>query len=369
MSLKLSNLAEGKDNNFNLIRLIAALAVLFTHCFALVHGVEAQPLRTSLGMTFGTIAVDVFFVISGFLVTGSLFYRKSTREFLLARCLRIYPALFVMVMFSVFVIGLYFTTIPDSEFLKNRETIRFALKNSILFTGIIYELPGVFAKSPHINAVNGSLWTMPHEILMYAMLAFLWFILRPATESRLKVFRKCLVIMAVAALPLDIANHQVVFVKWHTLHLFFMFFSGAAYCVLKDHVFLNGRLFVFAVAGLLLATMNKPAFLVIYSLVIAYVVFYLAYVPRGAIRKFNQLGDYSYGTYLYAFPIQQSIVALIPGVTVVKLLVLSTIATLVLAVCSWHLVEKNALALKGRSLALSKRLWRFHIQPDKVNED
>jgi peptidoglycan/LPS O-acetylase OafA/YrhL len=369
MSLKLSSVAKGKDNNFNLIRLVAALAVLLTHSFALVNGVEAEPLRTRLGMTFGTIAVDVFFVVSGFLVTGSLFYRKSTPEFLLARCMRIYPALLVMVIFSILVIGLYFTTMPSLEFLKSRETIRFVLKNSVLFSGIIYELPGVFKSSPHVTAVNGSLWTMPHELLMYATLAFLWFVFRPATGNRLNLFRKCLVVGAVAALPLEIANHYVVFFRWHTLHLFFMFFSGAAYCVLMDHVFLDGRLFVFAVGGLLLAMMNKHAFLVIYSLVIGYIVFYLAYVPEGIIRRFNRLGDYSYGTYLYAFPVQQSILALIPNITVPELIGLSAITTLVLATCSWHLVEKNALALKGKSLALSMRLWRFSAPPNKISAD
>ena len=70
MSLKLSTVSAGKDNNFNLIRLAAALAVLVTHSFALVRGVEAEPLRQTLGVTWGTIAVDVFFLISGFLVTG-----------------------------------------------------------------------------------------------------------------------------------------------------------------------------------------------------------------------------------------------------------------------------------------------------------
>lgn len=79
----LSDYTRGRDNNFNLLRLLAASLMLITHSFALSigHG-EAEPLRASLGTTWGAIAVDVFFVTSGFLVTASsLLYRRCLREF------------------------------------------------------------------------------------------------------------------------------------------------------------------------------------------------------------------------------------------------------------------------------------------------
>lgn len=86
--MRLSNFTQGKDNNFNLIRMIAALAVLVTHSFALAIGTQdAEPFRQSLGMTMGAIAVDVFFVTSGFLVTASLLTRQNTIEFIWARAL------------------------------------------------------------------------------------------------------------------------------------------------------------------------------------------------------------------------------------------------------------------------------------------
>ncbi len=106
--MKVADLAQGKDNNFNLIRIIAAYAVLVQHAFPLALGPKTVvPLEVSLGVTIGMIAVDVFFMTSGFLVTASLLARKSTVEFVWARVLRIFPALFVMLMLTVFGLGLY----------------------------------------------------------------------------------------------------------------------------------------------------------------------------------------------------------------------------------------------------------------------
>ncbi len=101
--MRLSNFTDGRDNNFSLIRIIAAFAVLITHSFALAIGTgEAEPFQKFLGMTMGTIAVDIFFITSGFLVTSSLLTRQSVIEFVWARVLRIYPALLVMLCLTVF---------------------------------------------------------------------------------------------------------------------------------------------------------------------------------------------------------------------------------------------------------------------------
>ena len=91
--MKLSNLTEGRDNNFNLIRIVAALAVLVDHSFALAIGTaDARPFLINSSLNISFLAVDIFFVTSGFLVTASLLTRQNTMEFVLARALRIYPA-------------------------------------------------------------------------------------------------------------------------------------------------------------------------------------------------------------------------------------------------------------------------------------
>ena len=107
MGTVLSEYTNNRDNNFNLIRFIAASLVLYTHSYALVIGTgDAEPLRNSIGMTWGSIAVDVFFVISGFLIASSFFERNNIVAFVWARILRIYPALIVAIIFCVLIINI-----------------------------------------------------------------------------------------------------------------------------------------------------------------------------------------------------------------------------------------------------------------------
>jgi len=107
---------------------------------------------------------------------------------------------------------------------------------------------------------------------------------------------------------------------------------------------------------LLASALDRRAFFVVYSLAAPYLLFYFAYVPGGFIRHYNRVGDYSYGVYIYAFPVQQTIAALIPGVSVLSMFLLSASVTLTLAMLSWHLLERYALGLKGYYVGHTRRL-------------
>jgi peptidoglycan/LPS O-acetylase OafA/YrhL len=352
--MKLSSLVEGRDNNFNLIRILAASGVLVTHSFALAIGTpDAEPLRQSLGITFGVIAVDVFFVASGFLVTGSLLSRKSVIQFLWARALRIYPALMVMVLLTVFGIGLYFTTNTPVEYLLDRETLRYIAKNATLLVGVGYTLPGVFEGNIAGRAVNGSLWTMPYEIRMYLSLAALWIVTQFISTRGARIFKLVVVLCAAGAGAVLIFGHFYYPIRGDFVRLSFMFYAGSAYYVLKDYVRLSWRIFVPLVIALGFSTLSKEVFFVVYGLGIAYVVLFLAYVPGGLLRAYNRVGDYSYGLYIYAFPVQQSVAALLPGVSVIELLSISLAIGLAAAALSWHLLEQHALKFKNHFGRLS----------------
>ena len=104
-----------------------------------------------------------------------------------------------------------------------------------------------------------------------------------------------------------------------------------------------------ALALLSSALVSPRLFFVVYLLAIAYSLLYLAYIPSGPVRAYNCVGGYSYGVYIYAFPVQQSVVALIPGVSVLLLLLISACINLSLALLSWHFIERRALAFKGCS--------------------
>lgn len=361
--MKLAHYTQGRDNNFNLVRIIAAFAVLVSHSFALALGsmVEfAEPLKKSLDVTLGSIAVDLFFIASGFLVTGSLLTRKSIVEFLWARLLRIFPALLVMVLLIVFGLGVYFTALPYSTYFADSKTYLFLVKNSTLLAGFAQKLPGVFLGNPVPNVVNGSLWSMPYEVRMYALLAILWTVARLAKQRRFLAFEWALVSIALAAGIWKLFGYSAADVldsgQGRLARLLFAFFSGATFYVLKERITLSRPLFWLLLGALLASALDRRAFFVVYSLAAPYLLFYFAYVPAGFIRRYNRVGDYSYGVYIYAFPVQQSVAALIPQVSVLSMFLLSATITLTLAVLSWHFLERHALDLKGFYVGHTRRL-------------
>ncbi len=356
MDNKLSNLSQGKDNNLNLIRMIAASSVLITHSFALVTGTgESEPLRQSLGLTMGTISVHIFFVISGLLVTASLTNKKDLIDFFWARFLRIFPALIFVVLFIVFILGPIFTKINLINYIKSEEIYIYIAKCSTLIFGVKDHLPGVFEDLPYKKSVNGSLWTMPYEVRMYLILALTWLAL---SYFEKKYFHAIIVLFVLASGAKIAFDHISMHRPEKYIELFFMFFMGAAFYVLKNRIQIHGAIF-FALMTLIAINLgNARNFYIIYVFSIGYLVLYLSYIPSGFIRKYNKLGDYSYGIYIYAFPIQQSIIAINTGISVADLIKYSMVTTLVLSMISWHLLEKRFLGMKPFFVAYTHSILR-----------
>lgn len=359
--MKLSNFTQGKNNNFNLIRIIAALAVLVGHSFALLN--QAEPLAASLGMSLGSIAVDLFFIASGFLVAGSLLSRQNLAEYVWARVLRIYPALLLMLLLTVFGLGALLTSLPLASYYFDPQLYSYLMKCLTLVTGAAYYLPGVFENNPYPRAVNGSLWTMVYEVKMYIFLGLFFWLSRVAKKQREMLLCALILTSAAVSAVLVFIHHFYLLDESQAVRLFFMFFSGAAYWLLKERIRLSGLIFsLLGIALLASGALSQQLFFAVYQLGIGYILFYLAYVPAGWIRKYNAAGDYSYGVYIYAFPVQQSVLAWYPGMSAWALMGWSALITLALAIASWHLIEQRALALKRRLLALpGERLYQGQL--------
>ncbi len=350
--MRLSHLSAGRDNNLNLLRFMAAFGVVFSHSFSLSTGtLSNEPLMPLTGLPLGSIAVDVFFLASGFLVTGSLLRTQSLVEFSAARALRVFPGLLVMLVLTVFGLGLALTSLPWREYLQSERTFSYLAKCATLFGGVAYELPGVFEDNPHKRAVNGSLWTLPYEVKMYAALAFTWLVCAASPRLKKRAFAASCLAAAAASGAAVLAAHALGGESGKFARLFFMFFTGASCFVLRERIVLRTPVAVALLALLaVVAAAWQAAFVPAYLLSVSYLTFYAAYVPRGFIRKYNQAGDFSYGMYIYAFPVQQAVIALTPGIPPLHLAVSSGLATLALAVPSWFLVEKPAMQLKARLL-------------------
>ena len=194
---------------------------------------------------------------------------------------------------------------------------------------------------------------------MYTILLTIWSIARIIREHRLFTFTVCAIACFFSSGIFILTKYLIFHNECQFARLFFMFFSGATFYVLKKYIHLT-RSFLWPIVILLFFSVgNKHLFYVVYTLSIAYLVFYSAYVPSGYVRKYNLLGDYSYGIYIYAFPVQQSVAALIPGVSVLHMIFISACVTILLAAISWHILEKRALGLKGSFADCTRRLFLY----------
>ncbi len=332
--------AGGRDNNFNLLRMLAATGVLVSHAYpiSLGHGTP-QPLSNLLGgITLGTICVMVFFSISGFFITRSFEQKHSLTGFLLARVLRLFPALAAVLAVTVVVSALFLTVAPPQVFWPG--AAEYLIRNLLLFFPK-YALPGVFETNPYGPAINGSLWTLNYELLCYlgAVICGMLRLLRQraAFAAVLLLFLAFYASTEVLALHSRIEN---------LAQLGLPFAVGMSFWVWRAVIPLSWPL---AGAALVAAVLLRPTplFSVAFALALAYGVFVLGYARIRPLKGYTRLGDYSYGTYVYAFPIQQ-LIASFGVVSPLTNIGLAFPVVLLCAVLSWVVIEAPALRLRGR---------------------
>lgn len=334
-------------NNFNLMRIIAAVCVLISHSFVITTGnPEMEPLKSQLGLSLGALSVDFFFVCSGFLVCGSYLHRRSILVFAKARALRIFPALFTMLLLTTLFVGVFVSTYDAGFFLNDSQTWWYLAKNTVLFFGVEYRLPGTFENTPYAYAVNGSLWTLPHEVRAYLAIALVcWFGLRFIPES---FFRFFMAFICISTIGIDtIFEYLDIKLPYHHFfHLFGLFSAGAVLLMFNYHHCKYLLTTSFVSLLILLLSGYFGVFKLTHSFVLPLLVIGIAYLPINIFRSFNNFGDYSYGVYVYAFPVQQSLIYFFPGITIVQMMVWAFLLSFFAAMLSWHLVEKPFLKLK-----------------------
>jgi len=360
MTRRLSDVLKGHDNNYAFIRLICAYLVVFQHAIFLASAnYDLHDKFSFMHIEFSAVAVQVFFVISGFLVTGSLITRGCLTDFIWSRILRIMPALLVVLTLSIFLVGPLVTTQEVPEYLSSFETYRYLVQNSLLVFGAYYELPGVFESNPYASIVNGSLWTLPHELRLYLMLAFFWLITSLSTVSRLGIRLNHLLITVALVCFVTILDEPMVVSEHSTKAvLILLFVSGGLFRYYASYVPLSGIFALGFILTLVILAITGVSnlFYILYVLAIPYLLLFCAYFPSRFMRWFNKLGDYSYGIYIYSFVIQQSMVFYIVAIDEMTLLVLSTLASFFIAFLSWHLLEQRALKHRKAIVAFSKKM-------------
>lgn len=343
-SVPLSNILGRGQNNFDLVRLLAAAAVIVSHAFVVVHGASAaEPLASVSAFTLGQHAVNVFFLLSGLLVSASLDRSRDLVSFAAGRMLRIFPGLIVCVLLVAFVLGPLVTSLGMVEYFTSPGPWRYVLLTASLSTGQA-PLPGVFETLPLAGAVDVPLWTLKYEVAAYALLVA---VALTGIWSRPALFWPFLAALVLAhqhrLALLDVDDHVVVD---HILRFSVCFFIGAAAWRLRDVLFLSlpGAL----AAALLAAAARGTSFelLVGYG-AIFYLVLCLSALPLGGVRRLGAKADLSFGLYIYGWPASQAMLLAFPGLGPLALGAASLSLAAVFAGFSWFLVEKPALSLKS----------------------
>ena len=331
--------------NFDTLRLVFAILVIFSHSFALGLGsFDREPLfrATRKQFTLGNIGVLAFFVISGFLITQSWIRHASPVDYLQRRVARIYPAFIMAALISAFIVV---PIAADRSTFHSVSPVDFLLQTLTLQS---FHYPPSFTQNAWPNALNGSLWSVRSEFWCYIGIMFLgmaqvfrrrWIVgglLGSYRMASLRVDRgwprgrRCF--ESILGNALDWANVLPFFLAGSVFHLF----GGPALLIRP----------LLVVASIMMIASNfiPFAYVIVLPLCGSYLLFGLAYLPLLHPLNLGRFGDFSYGTYLYAYPVQQLIVKFADGsMAPVRLFLLAALASLILGVLSWFVVERRFL--------------------------
>lgn len=345
MKLKLSDLLKRENNNLDLIRLLCAYFVIYSHSFALSPspGDEDFLLKlTGIGfIAFSGVAVKTFFLISGILVTNSLLSTGNITKFVTSRFLRVFPAFFTVVVLSALVMGPILTTWTPSSYLSKFTTWHYISKT--LSLDIQYILPGVFDKNT-TQAVNGSLWTIPFEVKAYFYLLVLYILSVPL--GKYKTYFIGIVSIAIFLEPLTPFKGMLIAKSDNpSIYELYPFFAFGCLLALAKEKIKIGIYLPIAFAIIYLLSSSETCKIMFFYLAASTLLIYASSLK--AIIRIKLKHDISYGVYLWAFPIQQTIAAFYPGQPYLNMAASIVITTLI-AYASFILVEGPSMNLRHK---------------------
>lgn len=331
--IKLASLIRRKNNNFNLIRLIAALMVIFAHSFDLFKtDGYTDPIKRIFNESAGTLAVYIFFFLSGIFITGSFENKKNHLSFILMRVFRIWPALIVCTVLTVFFIGPLLTTLTVKEYLLHVGTWKFFLSNVLLYNPASHTLPGLFLYNHLAGAVNGSLWTLPAEVKCYSFI----FILGIIGAFR---YKRSLVVIFLILLVASVSKYNN-YIGFFSANVVLFFIAGSLAYLYKEFVLLNFKVCILLIS-LCLISFHTVFFHPFFYLTLIYSALVIG--ASGIFKSIKLPGDYSYGAYIYGFIVQQVISNLCSFLNPYNSLMIVFPVVAILSVLSWHIIEKPSI--------------------------
>jgi len=320
-------------NNFGLLRLLLAILVIISHSPEIIDGNESREVLTSIfgTVTFGMLAVDGFFLISGYLILKSFQNSSSIKSYLIKRCLRIYPAFIVASLICIFIFA------PLSEggkiLLNDEPSLWFNRMLSLLVLKVPV-VEGAFSKN-YFPELNASMWTIKYEFICYLILPLLYFL--KLVNKKYFIGMLCLTIFIF--LIFNPATQRTDFVV--LARFLCAFLVGGCFYLYRDNIEFNIPLTMISLIGVTVCLFSK--FFAEIGIIIfgGYLLFNFALNYKNKLT--NAIGektDISYGVYLYAWPVQSLFVQYFPTIEPYQLTFLTLMIVAPLAFLSFTFVEK-----------------------------
>ena len=337
----MSEILHKNQNNLGLFRLIAALLVIWGHAYPLTAdqgGVDFVFAITGFEYS-GGLAVKFFFFISGLLIGNSLLKGARPKEYLKARFFRIWPGLTAFVLVFTFIIGPLVSSRDFFDYFFSSETWCFVLSNtvsspafgSIRSSFTIWELPGVF-QTNFLTEVNGSLWTIPYEVLCYFTAFNIWYLSPKIRVPLLATFTGFLMVQYFVPTFAIVDGSRIL--------LLVLFYLGFSVSLAQARIRIG--FFSLLTLGVLTMALWGTGF---GQLLFYFWLFLLVIRVSGLriVRAINLPGDYSYGVYIWGWPLQQLLVVSGQVNSTVANQILTMALALAIGALSWHLIEKPAI--------------------------
>jgi peptidoglycan/LPS O-acetylase OafA/YrhL len=328
-----------KANNLDLLRFIFAFIVMLVHTY---HLSDATSLAVFGKLFSASVAVECFFVVSGFLIFMSYEHSSSLKRYFEKRLRRIYPAYFsVVVICAIF--GSLLSTYSYSDYFFSSEFYRYIIANLVFLNFIQPDLPGVFSENS-LAAVNGALWTLKIEVMFYLSVPiFVWLFRKIGLWQGLTLIYLASFFYSLW-MQLLINKHGGIFVELQRQlpgQLMYFIAGGALYYSF-DFFKHNAKVF-FVIAIIAYIAENQFQTNLLYAASLAIFVVYFGFFFK-YLGNFGKYGDFSYGIYILHFPILQTFIAY-------QLFVISPLLSILIAIIGvmlaayflWHGVEKNML--------------------------
>lgn len=338
-------LMRAEANNLTLVRLVLASAVIYTHCYWLLSGrMGKDDLSFLLGAPVSAYAVDGFFFLSGFLVYASLRRSAGVADFMLARLVRLWPALALSV--GIAVLAGFVVTIDRADYFSGA-TLKF-LTNNLSFIAPAYNLTGVICDGRPCT-INGSLWTLPWEARCYLLLGMLA-LLGLAREKMMVrlvlpatlVFALLWDLSAVREAAGGLIGRDALYYPDMADRLWPLFALGAAAYIFREKIHLSwvalGTLFIVNVLA-----HQAGIGLHVRAVFVGYALLCCGFLTARSRAISGRWHDYSYGMYIYAFPVMIALGQWREWGSQFTLAAATALVTLPFAVLSWHAVERPAL--------------------------